>query len=164
MEGRLALMNPVFIAQTAAITPLGPDLDSLFQGLLDKKTAIKPVNRFKTDNYLSSYAAIIESLSGVDQRSMVFELADKLISQLSNIPEDTILFTASTKSGIDLLEKTNQGINIDKRQLIISTMSEYISQKLNLKDKIEKQLNMIMTSNFAFGGINATLILKKQAE
>ncbi len=33
---------------------------------------------------------------------------------------------------------------------------------MHVKDKLEKQLNMIMTSNFAFGGINATLILKNR--
>jgi 3-oxoacyl-[acyl-carrier-protein] synthase II len=34
----------------------------------------------------------------------------------------------------------------------------------HVTEKIERQINMIMTSNFAFGGINATLILKKKTE
>jgi 3-oxoacyl-[acyl-carrier-protein] synthase II len=31
----------------------------------------------------------------------------------------------------------------------------------HVKEKIEKDINMVMTNNFAFGGINASLILKK---
>jgi len=127
-------MNPVFMAHTAVVTPLGSDLDVFFKALLNKKTAIKPVHRFDTDNYISPYAALIDHLSMVDKRSMVFGLADKLIGQLPLIPEDTFLFTASTKSGIDVLEKSHKGMDLDKSQMIISSLPEYISRKLRLKD------------------------------
>ncbi len=127
-------MKRVLIADTATVTSLGVDTDTLWQNLMKKKTAIKPVQRFKTENYISPYGALIESLSDTENSSMIFTLADLLIEQLSDIPKDSYLFIASTKSGIDVLEKNNKGQNVPNSQLVMSNLAEYISKKLELID------------------------------
>ncbi len=128
-------MSRVLIADIAVITSMGSDLDALWKGLLNKQSAIKRIHRFRTDNYISSYAALIETLSPDDNRSMIFNLADMLISQLSYIPKETRLFTASTKSGIDTLEKMNKGISVDPQELVVANLPKYLSRKLELNDE-----------------------------
>ncbi|MFH2057514.1 MAG: beta-ketoacyl-[acyl-carrier-protein] synthase family protein [Pseudomonadota bacterium] len=45
--------------------------------------------------------------------------------------------------------------------LNLETIDPLCAGILHVQERITKRVNMIMTSNFAFGGINATLILKK---
>ncbi len=50
MEGRQAYMNPVYITDVFAITSMGPDLESLYNGLMDQKSGISKIaaNRGQT--------------------------------------------------------------------------------------------------------------------
>ena len=125
-------MREVWITDTAAVTPLGENLDQLWQGILGGQTGIGPVLRFPVDKYSAGIAACIEDLSSTGDRSMVHCLLERLIMQIDRIPPDSLLITATTKSGIDNLERHRMGIPADPRDVLLSCGAETISRKLGL--------------------------------
>ncbi|MFH2057517.1 MAG: beta-ketoacyl synthase N-terminal-like domain-containing protein [Pseudomonadota bacterium] len=127
-------MNKVYITQAKAITSMGPDLDTLYEGLLENKTGIGKVKRFETNTYISPYAALIEDLKNTNNQSLIFDLSDKLLAQLSGIDKDCLLITASTKAGIDLLTKSPADLKISST-VLPSSLPGYISNKMGLKNK-----------------------------
>jgi 3-oxoacyl-[acyl-carrier-protein] synthase II len=125
-------MNQVYITQAETITALGPDLESLYDGLLEKKAGIRKVSRFETKEYVSNCAALVDDLESKNNRSLIFDLSDKLMDQLSGIDKDCALITASTKAGIDLLEKHSSTSLKIESQVFPSSLPEYIAVKLGL--------------------------------
>ena len=125
-------MKDVYIARSGAITALGPDLDSLYKGLLDKQTGIAKVARFSTADYLSPYAALIPDLDYRHHDSLIFELADRLVAQISGIDKDTLLMTASTKSAIDLLERQPEKKGLHQA-VSPGCLPIYLAEKLGIK-------------------------------
>jgi 3-oxoacyl-[acyl-carrier-protein] synthase II len=95
-----------------------------------------PVGRFATDAYSSGKAACIKDLDTASNRSMVYELLDRLFSTMGPVPSDCFLITASTKSGIDSLEKTSRGIPADIRDCLQSHVAGYISHRFALKGDV----------------------------
>lgn len=59
-------------------------------------------------------------------------LLGRLISQLDSIPPDSLLITATTKSGIDNLERLCRGSVANPRDVLLSAMGESVSRKLEL--------------------------------
>jgi 3-oxoacyl-[acyl-carrier-protein] synthase II len=55
-----------------------------------------------------------------------------LVDQIDNIPRDSLLITATTKSGIDNLEKMKRGIPADGNDIVPALLSRHIAQKLGL--------------------------------
>jgi len=96
------------------------------------ESAIAPVRRFKTLNYNSSIAACIEDLERSGGRSMIYDLLDRLFDSMGPVPEDSCLITASTKAGIDSLERSVRGLHSDMRDCIFSHISDYISARFSL--------------------------------
>lgn len=135
MEGWQVSMNPVYITKTAAITAMGPDLESLYTGLINKKSGISKITRFNTLSYASPFAGVISGLDHTKQLSLIFQLSDMLIEQLGPIENDTLLISASTKAGIDMLEKNNAASRLLSKDLLLSSLTEYIALKLRLNNK-----------------------------
>jgi len=135
MEGWKTFMNSVYITQAKVITALGPDLESLYAGLMDQKSGIQPVTRFDTQSYAGSYAGIIESLEPENESSLIVQLADMLLEQLGDINKDTFLITASTKAGIDRLDGCNGRSEAVSKNLLLSSLTGYIARKTRLKHK-----------------------------
>ena len=125
-------MREVWITDAAAVTPLGDNLNQLWQGLLAGQTGIGPVLRFPVDNYSADIAACIEDLSSNGDRSMAHSLLERLIMQVDRVPPDSLLITATTKSGIDNLERRRLGIPADSRDVLLSRAAETISRRLGL--------------------------------
>jgi 3-oxoacyl-[acyl-carrier-protein] synthase II len=125
-------MREVWITDTAAVTPLGDSLNQLWQGLLAGQTGIGPVLRFPVDNYSAEIAACIEDLSPTADRSMAHSLLERLIMQVDRVPPDSLLITATTKSGIDNLERIRLGISADSCDVQLSHAAETISRRLGL--------------------------------
>ncbi|MFO7749623.1 MAG: beta-ketoacyl synthase N-terminal-like domain-containing protein, partial [Desulfobacteraceae bacterium] len=125
-------MNQVVVTHTGAVTAMGDDLETLWQGLVDKQTAITTATRFATDNYISSCAALINDLVPGSKTAMVFQLAEMLMEQLPPLPRETLVLTASTKGGIEALEAARRKTEISKEQLIISSLPDYITRRLGL--------------------------------
>ncbi|MCP4106211.1 MAG: beta-ketoacyl-[acyl-carrier-protein] synthase family protein [Desulfobacteraceae bacterium] len=134
-------MRNVLIAQTAVATSLGADPQTVFQSLLNNESGIRKIDRFTTKNYKSEYAALIKDIETPEGKSLFLNLADLILNQLTDIPEDCAVLTATTKACIDLLGENNpeckNGANAELfayDYLILSNISKYIARKLNLKN------------------------------
>ncbi len=128
-------MNPVYITKTAAITAMGPDLESLYTGLMNKKSGISKITRFNTLHYTSPFAGVIAGLDHTKRLSLIFQLSNMLIEQLGPIENNTFLISASTKAGIDTLDKNNAESKLLSKDLLLSSLTEYIALKLRLNNK-----------------------------
>ncbi len=120
------------ITDTAVLTGLGDTPGIVWQRLLNGQSAIRPINRFSTDNYTASVASWIEVLTADGGKSLFDDLIDRLVSQLDPIDPDTFLITASTKGGIDLLEKAQRGFPDDPQYMLLSAFTSRVSAKLGL--------------------------------
>ena len=128
-------MDPVFITDVATVTAMGDNLEKFWQGLMAGKTGIKPVHHFPVENYISKYAAFIEDLVLTGSRtetSRMRVLLDRLLENMFPVPSDSFLITATTKAGIDNLEKLCRGNPTDTQDLLLSIVSNIIFQKLKL--------------------------------
>ncbi len=124
-------LTPV-ITHASTITALSDSLDGLWRGLLDANTAIRPVNRFPVKNYSAGIAGCIEGLNPSGERSMIHSLCDRLFRNWGPVPIDTLLITATTKAGIDNLEKISTGKSADIQDILPSSLPAVVSQKLGL--------------------------------
>lgn len=127
-------MNKVYVVDTEAVTGLGNSVGETWEKLVAGKTAFKPVTRFATDNYNSNLAAIIEDLKRSEGESLIHPLVEKITSRLPHVPAGTRIITATTKSGIDNLEKLVRGNTSDPSDVSLSCISEIISKKIGLDD------------------------------
>lgn len=122
------------ITDVVTLTGLGDGLELLWQKLVGGESAIRPVIRFPTDRYTAGIAACIEALPNFSGRSLVHTLLDRLCSHMGPIPEDTFLITATTKSGIDALEKIQIGRAADIREVSLLSPAEAVMKKFNLTE------------------------------
>lgn len=115
------------------MTALGKDLNTLWNILLKGASGIKPVRRFPVSSYNSGIAACIEDLESSSAGSMVYEMLDRLFMTMGPVPGESFLITASTKAGIDNLERSFRGMPADLRDCLLFHVSDYISRRLALK-------------------------------
>jgi 3-oxoacyl-[acyl-carrier-protein] synthase II len=120
------------IVDMAVVTSLGEDLKSTWGRLIDGFDGIRTVRRFSVSGYGSKLAALIEDLKPVGCRSAVIELLDRVISQLQPVPPDTIVITASTKVGVDNLERSMRGEAADFKDILPAGIHERLSVTLGL--------------------------------
>jgi len=128
-------MDQVFITDVATVTAMGDNLEKLWQGLMAGKTGIKPVRHFPVENYISKYAAWIEDLvlpGSRTENSRMRVLLDRLLENMFPVPADSFLISATTKAGIDNLEQLCRGNPTNPQDLLLSSISDFISQKLKL--------------------------------
>ena len=90
------------------------------------------MTRFRTKSYNSGIAACIEDLKPSGSRSTAYELLDRLFITMPYVPPDSYLITASTKAGIDNLERSARGIPADADDCLLSHVSGYISRRFSL--------------------------------
>lgn len=111
-------MKQVVISRTVTVTALGDDLQTLWQRLLAGESAIAPVARFATDNYISSFGATIASLNADAGQSLMEPLLHRVAAQVGAVPEDCQLLVATTKGEVDLLEsRCRQGLPVTEEYL-----------------------------------------------
>jgi len=125
-------VKEVFIASAGALTSLGPTLDDTWEELLRGRTAIRKVERFPTDGYKASIAACIDSLTDQGARSRIRDLISRLCTAAPDIPRDSTVITASTKAGIDNLEKRRKGLAADASDMFPSSLAAVISREMGL--------------------------------
>ncbi len=124
----------VWIVHLATITSLGRSLQELWERLLAGQTAIRPLSRFSTAHYKSDVAACIPDLVAPMGKSMMHDLLDRLIKEIEPVPSDAFLITATTKGGIDNLERIQRGGCADYSDILLSSIPEAIGQGLGLRD------------------------------
>jgi 3-oxoacyl-[acyl-carrier-protein] synthase II len=131
-------MGQGLITDVTTVTSLGNNLEQLWQGLMAEQTGIKPVRHFPVENYISKYAACIEDLTtsaGKPEHSRMRDLLDRLIDSMGPVPNDSFLLTATTKAGIDDIEKLCRKNRVDTKDIILSSIGDIVSQKLGLTAK-----------------------------
>jgi len=134
MKGTGSDVAQVWITRVATVTSLGSSFQELWQGLLAGQTAIKPLLRFPVTNYKASVAACIPDLAPSDEQSMMHDLLNRLIKEMEPVPSDTFLITATTKAGIDNLERIRRGTPADSHDILLSSIPDTLSQRLGLTD------------------------------
>ena len=150
-------MRKVWITEAETITPFGDDVEGLWQAISEGKTAIRPVKRFPVDGYHAHIASYIEDLVTTDARSMIYTLLERLCCRLLPVAPDTLLMTATTKAGIDNLEKMHRGCPADARDILPGSLLEEIRRKLNLTGDCIN-INSACTSSTIAVANGATLI------
>ncbi|MBF0201186.1 MAG: beta-ketoacyl-[acyl-carrier-protein] synthase family protein [Desulfamplus sp.] len=148
------MTHSVYITRTAVVTPLGEGSDALFTGLMEKRSGIGVISRFDTGKTASSFAGTIPLLDTVhgsprildgsprildgsprilDGSPRILGLTDILLDQLGKVDQDTRLIVASTKAGIENVER---GENQDalSKGIFMSGLTDYISRKLKLNN------------------------------
>lgn len=127
-----ATRHPVWITDLAAVAALGNDISELWQNLLAGRSAIRPVTRFAADGYASSLAACVPNLAADRNRSLLPALLERLLERLGPIPADAALVTATTKAGIDCLERVVRGEAACQEDVLLSSPTAFLSARLGL--------------------------------
>ena len=122
------------ITDAAVVSALDNNLDDLWEKLLLKESAIRPITRFPVDqeHYRCKVAAIIENLRPKPGRSLLKALLDRLVAQLGPVPADTTLITATLKSGIDNLESECRGKPTGLRDILLTSLAGHLGASLGL--------------------------------
>ena len=124
------------VTDIAVVTALGTHLEDLWEKLLGRKTAIRPISRFPVDqnHFQSKIAALIDDLNPLPQRSRMNPLLDRLVDQLEPVPGDAALITATIKSGIDNLESECRGKPTGMQDILLASVTELLGARLGLKN------------------------------
>ncbi|MBW1797739.1 MAG: beta-ketoacyl-[acyl-carrier-protein] synthase family protein [Deltaproteobacteria bacterium] len=125
----------VWVTDVAAVTALAHDLDGLWRRVMSGETSIKPVQRFPVERYTSRIAALMEDLSQSGGQSLIHALIDRLFRKIGPVPSDAFLVTATTKAGIDNLERLRHGIPADPNAVLLASIPNIVSQKLGLEGR-----------------------------
>jgi len=123
-------MKQVHLAHWACVTPLGAGLDALWRALLEGRDAFRPVRRFATDAYVNNLATCLPELDNPGKTTRLQTLLDMLPAASLPLPGDTLLFTASTKAGIDQLETRLRGGAARMNEILPAHLPEIVARRL----------------------------------
>lgn len=101
--------------------------------MLSGEAAIKEITRFPVDRYYAGMASCIDDLEKSSERSMVYELIDRVLINAGTIPPDTFLITASTKAGIDRIVESQGTSARDCTDCFPPFIGDYICRRLSLE-------------------------------
>ncbi len=129
-------MRKVVIVAVEAVTALG-DLEATWEAITAGRTGIAEVTRFPTASYNSSYAALINELECGEDESYITPLLAHLSASFANnsIPEDARLFTASTKAGVDGLERAIRGGTKARPTTLFKGLLDQVRSTFGIKDR-----------------------------
>ena len=125
-------MRNIWITDAVTLTPFG-GLNALWESIMKGRSAIQPIQRFAAGTYGANIASCIDDLVPDDGRSLVQALVARLLRQLHPVPPDTWLITATTKSGIDNLERAGRGVAADIYDTMLDGLFQQIRRQLQLK-------------------------------
>ena len=130
--------QPVWLTHALTVTALGDRLPVLWSNLMAGQCGIREVDHFAVDQYSSRWAAVIPALVPEDTRagkSRLHHLLDRLLKAMHPVPADSVLFTATTKAGIDHLERLCRGQASEAVDLFPANVPRLISRRLGLTDE-----------------------------
>ena len=122
----------VWVTDATAVTALGRNLEELWQQLLWGHSAIAPIERFSVKGYKSRFAACIEDLNCSDTLSAIHDLLGRLHKEMGPVPTDARLYTATTKAGIDSLERMRRGEPVDASDILVGEIAKQVGHQLGL--------------------------------
>ncbi len=126
-------MSVVHVADIGAVAALGSGTDALWEALLAGRSGLAPVRRFATEGYVCNQAGCIASLDAEHPNSRLDKLIEMLFDGVNAVPPDTALFTASTKGGIDQLERAVRGQPTRLDRILGHQVAGLLAQRLGLK-------------------------------
>ncbi len=132
MEIRGTEIKKVWIVDANAVTALGQNLGDTWERLAKGASGISEIDRFSTQDYYSRLAACVEGLKAPGDRSLVHSLIEILFNGTGPVPSDAVLVTATTKMGIDNLEKLRRKEAASAGDVLLSSLPETVSRKLGL--------------------------------
>ncbi len=126
-------MNAVHVVEMGVVTALGAGVDAFWDALLAGRTGIAPVRRFATDGYVSNLAGCIAALDAERPQSRLDALVEMLLDRIGPVAPDTMAITASTKAGIDQLEKSLRKQPTELNRILGHQVAELVAERLGLK-------------------------------
>ena len=126
-------LSVVHIADIGAVTALGVGTDALWEALLAGRSGLAPVRRFATDTYVCNQAGCIAALDAEHPNSRLDKLIEMLFDGVESIPPDSMLLTASTKGGIDQLERAVRGQETNLDRILGHQVANMLARYLGLK-------------------------------
>jgi 3-oxoacyl-[acyl-carrier-protein] synthase II len=123
----------VWVTDVATVTALAHDLDGLWHRIMSGETSIKPVRRFPVERYTCRIASLMEDLTRSGGQSLIHALLNSLFRKTGTVPSDAYLVTATTKAGIDNLERLRQNIPADLNDILLTSIPDIVSKKLGLE-------------------------------
>jgi 3-oxoacyl-(acyl-carrier-protein) synthase len=133
MEAGGINLSTVCVADIGVVTALGRGVDALWNGLLAGNTGVAPVQRFSTKSYNSNLAGCIRELDAEHPVSRLDTLVEMLFDGIQSIAPDTMLLTASTKGGIDQLERFVRKQPTPLDRILSRQVADLVAGKLGLK-------------------------------
>jgi 3-oxoacyl-[acyl-carrier-protein] synthase II len=127
-------LKKVLITKVACETALGSGPQVLWQGLLDGRSGIAPLQRFSCENYISSLAACIDGLGAPVGGSRLDPLLERLAVQMGDVPRDARLLVASTKGEIDRFDAACRAAEPIPESVLFEPLVEKISHRFELID------------------------------
>jgi 3-oxoacyl-[acyl-carrier-protein] synthase II len=156
-------MREVWITDAGMVTAAGDSLEATWQTIMTGRTAIRKIDRFPVKAYRSELGASVSGIEPSEAASLIHNIMELLLCQIDYVPADSLLITASTKAGIDNLEKIKQGIAADPLDILPASMSDWVAEKLGLRgDSIS--INAACASSTAAVAQGAKLISSGAAE
>lgn len=125
----------VWVTDATSVTALGGNLEELWERLLWGHCAIAPVGRFSVKGYKSRFAACIEDLNCSGPLSAIHDLLGRLFKEMGPVPTDARLYTATTKAGIDNLERIHRGDVANASDVLVSAIANQVRHQLKLTRK-----------------------------
>jgi 3-oxoacyl-[acyl-carrier-protein] synthase II len=125
-------MNEIHVTNMATVSGLGPDLEKLWQRIMAGESAIRPLERFNTDRYITPNASWIPNLEASTGKSRLYPLLEMLLDGFGPVPPDAALITATTKGCIDTMELLRKGEQGNPRDLPVESLLYWLARKYAL--------------------------------
>ncbi len=133
MALRTAAVKEIWIVDSGVVTAAGRDLEATWRGIVSGATAIAEIDRFPVQGYRSRMGACIPGMEKPKgSKSIIHTILDMLLAQIRRIPPDSFVITATTKAGIDNLEKIRRGIAADPEDILPSSIGDTVKKRLGL--------------------------------
>jgi 3-oxoacyl-[acyl-carrier-protein] synthase II len=122
-------LKKVWITEARVVTAAG-GLDEMWRALVEKRSAIGEITRFVNDGHGPALGAYIGDLVPQGRHSMIHGLLDRLLEPPLTVPPGALLLTASTKGGIDNLERLHRGEDVDADDILPARLPHIVARKL----------------------------------
>ncbi len=128
-------MREVWITDAGMVTGAGNSLEVTWNFIMTGRTAVRKMDRFPETAYQAQIGAFVANIAPSGGGSLLRKIKDLLLDQIDPVPSDSLLITASTKAGIDNLEKIRRGEAADPEDMLPGSVAKWVSAGLGLKGR-----------------------------
>jgi len=102
-------MNEIFVADTSIVTAMGNSMDEMWPKLCAGDSAIKVIQRFRTDRLMYHDAACVEGLEPDEGKNLICKLMSGALDNLKPLPKDTFTIWTGIKGDVQFIEDRAEG-------------------------------------------------------